>query len=97
MATVFERDDQALELEALRDNPVALLRAAQAQFGEKLAVLSSFGAESALLLAMVAEADPAMRVLFLNTGRHFPETIAYRRDLAAFLGLANVVDIYADP
>ncbi|MFT8890681.1 MAG: phosphoadenylyl-sulfate reductase [Acetobacter papayae] len=97
MATVFERDDQVLELEASRDNPVALLRAAQAQFGEKLAVLSSFGAESALLLAMVAEADPAMRVLFLNTGRHFPETIAYRRDLAAFLGLTNVVDIDPDP
>ncbi|MBO1327433.1 phosphoadenylyl-sulfate reductase [Acetobacter suratthaniensis] len=85
------------ELQAVQDNPVTLLRAAQAQFGDRLAVLSSFGAESALLLALVAEADPGMRVLFLNTGRHFPETLAYRRDLAAFLGLTNVIDIDPDP
>lgn len=97
MATVFERDDQLHELQAVQDNPVTLLRAAQAQFGDRLAVLSSFGAETALLLAFVAEADPAMRVLFLNTGRHFPETLAYRRDLAAFLGLTNVIDIDPDP
>lgn len=97
MATVFERDDQLHELQAVQDNPVTLLRAAQAQFGDRLAVLSSFGAESALLLALVAEADPGMRVLFLNTGRHFPETLAYRRDLAAFLGLTNVIDIDPDP
>ena len=97
MATVFERDDQLRALEAVQDNPVALLRAAQAQFGDRLAVLSSFGAESALLLALVAEADPSMRVLFLNTGRHFPETLTYRRDLAAFLGLKNVVDLDPDP
>ena len=96
MATVFERDDQLHELQAVQDSPVTLLRAAQAQFGDRLAVLSSFGAESALLLALVAEADPGMRVLFLNTGRHFPETLAYRRDLAAFLGLTNVIDIDPD-
>lgn len=97
MTTVFERDAPLQDLEIVREDPVALLRAAQARFGERLAVLSSFGAESALLLAMVAEADPAIRVLFLNTGRHFPETLAYRRDLAAFLGLKNVIDLEPNP
>ena len=84
------------QFEAVQDNPVALLRKARDVFGEKLAVLSSFGAESALLLAMVAEADRDLRVLFLDTGRHFPETLAYQRDLADMLGLTNVVDVGPD-
>ena len=32
------------------------------------AVVSSFGAESAVLLSLVAEVDPALPVLFLDTG-----------------------------
>lgn len=83
-------------LAALRSqsqDPVRLLSAASAQFGKKVAVMSSFGAESALLLAFVAEADPEMPVLFLQTGRHFPETVAYRTELARFLGLKTVIDL----
>lgn len=83
-------------LTALRSqaqDPVRLLSAASAQFGNKLGVMSSFGAESALLLAFVAEVDPDMPVLFLETGKHFPETLAYRAELARFLGLKNVIDI----
>lgn len=56
-----------------------------------LAVVSSFGAESAVLLHLVAQIDAATPVLFLDTGKHFPETIAYRDTLAAHLGLANVI------
>lgn len=59
-----------------------------------MAVLSSFGAESALLLAIVAEADPEIPVLFLQTGKHFPQTLAYRAELARFLGLKAVIDIH---
>jgi phosphoadenosine phosphosulfate reductase len=59
--------------------------------------MSSFGAESALLLAFVAEAERDMKVLFLNTGKHFPQTLAYRRELADVLGLSNVEDIGPSP
>ena len=55
-----------------------------------LAVVSSFGAESAILLHLVAEVDPATPVLFLDTLKHFPETLAYRDTLVARLGLRDV-------
>ncbi|MFT8730314.1 MAG: phosphoadenylyl-sulfate reductase [Acetobacter fabarum] len=81
------------QLRAVQDDPVRLLRTAHALLGDRLAVMSSFGAESALLLAFVAEAERNMKVLFLNTGKHFPQTLAYRRELADVLGLSNVEDI----
>ena len=56
-----------------------------------LAVVSSFGAESALLLHLVASVDPTVPVLFLDTGKHFPETLAYRDLLVERLGLNLVV------
>jgi phosphoadenosine phosphosulfate reductase len=56
-----------------------------------LAVVSSFGAESAVLLHLVASVDPAVPVLFLDTGKHFAETLAYRDLLVERLGLNLVV------
>lgn len=56
-----------------------------------LAVVSSFGAESAVLLHLIASVDPSVPVLFLDTGKHFAETLAYRDALAARLGLNLVV------
>lgn len=56
-----------------------------------LAVVSSFGAESAVLLHLVASVDPKVPVLFLDTGKHFPETLAYRDTLVERLGLNLVV------
>lgn len=87
----------ANQLVPVQENPVLLLRKASELLGDRLAVLSSFGAESALLLAMVAEADPAMKVLFLNTGKHFPQTLEYRQNLADFLHLSNVQDVAPQP
>lgn len=82
-----------LQLNPVKDDPVALLRKTHDIFGEKLAVLSSFGAESVLLLAMVAEAKKNIRILFLNTGKHFEETLAYKEKLIEVLGLTNIVDV----
>jgi phosphoadenosine phosphosulfate reductase len=65
-------------------------------FAGRVAVVSSFGAESALILAMAAEIDRAVPVLFLETGRHFPETLAYRESLVRRLGLTDVRDIRPD-
>lgn len=60
------------------------------------AVVSSFGAESAVLLHLVASIDPSVPVLFLETGKHFPETLAYRDELVERLGLTNLVNLYPD-
>ncbi|WP_448664897.1 phosphoadenylyl-sulfate reductase [Sphingomonas sp. CJ20] len=61
-----------------------------------VAVVSSFGAESAALLHMIAAVDPTVPVLFLDTGRHFPETLVYRDQLAALLGLTDLRTLQPD-
>lgn len=63
----------------------------------KVAVVSSFGAESAVLLHLVAQVAPDTPVLFLDTGKHFPETLAYRDELVARLGLTNLRVLSPDP
>lgn len=60
-----------------------------------VAMVSSFGAESAALLHLVSRIDPSVPVLFLDTGKHFPETLAYRDELAERFGL-NLVNLYPD-
>ncbi len=70
-----------------------LHRAITNDYAGRIAVVSSFGAESAVLLALVAEIDPTTPVLFLQTGQHFAETLAYRSELAARLCLTDVRDI----
>jgi phosphoadenosine phosphosulfate reductase len=62
-----------------------------------VAVVSSFGAESAALLHLVASVDPATPVLFLDTAKHFPETLAYRDQLAGVLGLSDLRILHPDP
>ncbi len=63
---------------------------------EHLGIVSSFGAESAVLLHLIAQVDPDMPVLFLETGKHFPETLAYRDTLVAQLGLTGLVNLMPD-
>ena len=66
------------------------------EFTGRIAVVASFGAESALLLALVAEIDPNLPVVFLDTGKHFPETLAYRDRLAGELGLTDLRNVVPD-
>lgn len=56
----------------------------------RVALVSSFGAESVVLLHLVAQADPGLPVLFLETGMLFPETLAYQREVAETLGLTDI-------
>jgi phosphoadenosine phosphosulfate reductase len=57
---------------------------------ERLALVSSFGTESAALLKVMADVDPAIPVIFLDTGWLFEETLAYRDTLIARLALRDV-------
>jgi phosphoadenosine phosphosulfate reductase len=70
-----------------------LARAVLRDFAGRIAVVSSFGAESAVLLALVADIDAATPVIFVETGQHFAETLAYRDALTAALGLRDVRSI----
>jgi phosphoadenosine phosphosulfate reductase len=71
---------------------LALLRSLlrEGPFRGRTALVSSFGAESAVLLDMVATVDPRTPVIFLDTGKLFEETHDYRQDLTALLGLEDV-------
>jgi len=60
---------------------------------ERLAVVSSFGTQSAALLKVIADVDPAIPVIFLDTGWQFEETLAYRDTLISVLGLRDVRSI----
>ena len=87
--TVVQRSDEHSGMSGL--SGAALLRVAILNaFPGDIAVVSSFGAESAALLAMAAEIDRAVPVLFLDTGRHFAETYDYRDRLVDALGLTDV-------
>ena len=76
----------------------ALLRPMiEREFPGAIALVSSFGAESAVLLALVAEIDPTVPVLFLDTGKLFGETLRYRDELSCRLGLSDVRVLRPDP
>lgn len=62
----------------------------------RVAMVSSFGADSAVLLHMVAQIDPDLPVLFIDTLALFSETVVYQQELAAHLGLRNVQTITPD-
>src|SRR4051812_20237947 len=63
----------------------------------RIALVSSFGTESAVLLALVAEVDPATPVIFVDTLRLFGETLRYRDHLVARLGLTGLRAVEPDP
>nr|WP_321985725.1 phosphoadenylyl-sulfate reductase [uncultured Lichenicoccus sp.] len=79
------------------DGPSLLADALHGSLAGGLAVVSSFGAESAVLLAVVAAIAPATPVIFLETGKHFAETLAYRDWLAEHLGLSDVRNVIPEP
>lgn len=82
-----------LDAELRHAHPRTILEAAVESFGDKLALVSSFGAESAVLLDIAAKVKPDIAVLFLDTGMLFGQTLDYRRSLADRLGLTNVRDL----
>ncbi|MCW9033787.1 MAG: phosphoadenylyl-sulfate reductase [Rhodospirillales bacterium] len=59
-------------------------------FPGEIAVNSSFGAEAVVLLDLVSEVDKSIPVIFVDTLRHFPETLNYRNKVVEFLGLTDV-------
>jgi phosphoadenosine phosphosulfate reductase len=83
-----------LDLALQGASPIEIIATALKVVGrDNLAVVSSFGTESAALLKVMADVDPAIPVIFLDTGWLFAETLAYRDTLIAELGLRDVRSI----
>lgn len=78
-------------------SPHQIIETAAAAMPGRLAVVSSFGTESAVLLKFVADVDPSLPVLFLDTLWLFKETLAYRDTLISHLGLTGVRTIAPSP
>jgi phosphoadenosine phosphosulfate reductase len=96
-------DDLGTRLKGLRAaygelDGLQLLRAVlRGPLAAQTACVSSFGAESAVLLDMVASVDRRIPIIFLDTGKLFQETLEYQRSLCAELGLQDVRIIRPDP
>jgi phosphoadenosine phosphosulfate reductase len=67
------------------------------EFPDRIALISSFGAEAAVLLHMISRQHPHTPVIFLNTGKLFGETLKYRDRLIERFALSGVRSITPDP
>ncbi|MGB0695196.1 MAG: phosphoadenylyl-sulfate reductase [Rhodospirillaceae bacterium] len=65
-------------------------------FPGQITLVSSFGTEAAILLKMVADADPSTPITFLNTEKLFGETLRYRNTLVDRLGLTDIRELHPD-
>ena len=83
-ASRFEERFVALDAKAV------LRLAIKDLYANRIALVSSFGADSAVLLHMIADIDTSTPVIFVDTGHLFPETLAYRDEIVAQLGLTDV-------
>ncbi len=86
-----EDDLTALNARYRDMTPQEILRdAIENKWVGKIAIMSSFGAEAAVGLHMIAQIDPATPVIFLDTGRLFAQTEQYQRQLTDQLGLTSL-------
>ncbi|WP_372918089.1 phosphoadenylyl-sulfate reductase [Sandarakinorhabdus sp.] len=98
-APAFTAADAA-RLTARYDGVAAPAMLAELLAGElkgRIAVVSSFGAESAVLLDLVAAVDRSIPLIFVNTQKMFGETLAYRDSLAESLGFTDLRVFRPDP
>ncbi|MFK7902040.1 MAG: phosphoadenylyl-sulfate reductase [Nitratireductor sp.] len=80
-------DGISLDLDGLLKDPLS----------GKIALVSSFGTEAAMLLHMVAQTKSEIDILFLNTQKHFPQTLEYLETLQTKLGLKTLKILEPDP
>ena len=90
----FDIDQLNLEFET--QSPQDILAWSWGRFQTKIVASSSFQTQSVALLHMVSQVCPDMKVLFLDTGFHFGETLAYRDNLQDLFNL-KIKNIYPDP
>lgn len=84
------------ELAAL-DTREMLQHLLRSKMAGRLAIVSSFGAESAVLLHLVSTIDRDVPLIFVNTQKMFGDTLAYRDELAERLGFTDLRVVRPDP
>jgi phosphoadenosine phosphosulfate reductase len=95
---IYTADDAAaFETRFAGVDAPGMLAALIPELSPRLAAVSSFGAESAVLLHMVAEVDRDVPVIFTNTQRIFGDTLAYRDELSERLGFTDLRVFRPDP
>ena len=91
-------DAAAIEARWARADTMAMLEGILADRPfEDVALVSSFGAESAVLLHMVAQIDKTIPLIFVNTQKIFGESLAYRDELSERLGFVDMRVYRPDP
>jgi phosphoadenosine phosphosulfate reductase len=88
-------DIQAINERFAQSGPEEILAWAALEFGNKVVISSSFQTQSVALLHLISCYAPQIEVVFVDTGYHFPETLAYRDQLIELLHI-NVVNVSAD-
>lgn len=83
---------ESLDRDMSLSQPDEILAWAWGRFGAQMLATSSFQTQSVPLLHMISIICPKLRVYFLDTGFHFPETLSFRAYLARRLGL-HVIDV----
>jgi phosphoadenosine phosphosulfate reductase len=73
--------------------PPEVVRWACATFGEGLAMTSSFGADAMCMIHLATQAMPGIRIVLVNTGYLFPETLAFLEEMRQKYGL-NVQEFH---
>jgi phosphoadenosine phosphosulfate reductase len=94
---ISEYDDDSQVADLTEEALALIAKAVTERFPGRIAMTSSFGSSSAVLLDLVARVDPATPVLFLNTRKLFGETLRYRDSLVDRLGLTDVRELTPDP
>jgi phosphoadenosine phosphosulfate reductase len=88
---------EALRLTYGEASPEDVIAGVRAEFGDRAALVSSFGAEAAVLLHLAAKVDRAMPILMIDTLMLFEETLDYQKTLAREFGLTGVIHMRPDP
>lgn len=73
------------------------LRKTIKKYDGNIVLATSMGVDSAVLLHMVSRIDPSLPIIFLDTGKHFRETLAYRDELVSRFGLTGFRNVTPDP
>ncbi len=94
--SAYRNDGRAALLNArfAHAGAIEVIKAAYAEIGN-VAMVSSFGADSVVLLRLVAQVNRHAPVLFVDTEMLFAETLEYQARVASLLGLTNVQVIKA--
>lgn len=75
----------------------ALLQAALRDYPGQIGLLSAFNPEDVIIASWIAKIDPSVPIFFLDTKKHFPETLRYVDEIIQLLGLTNVRILAPDP